>query len=797
MSGSEGSSDTEEESETGALAGLDVDSGRRSVLKAAGAGLGLSALGGSAVSTAGAAHDSTTFQVDLVNSTPDALKDPLDETGNYYSDDSTLVRWVWGDDQGNTTEGGMTKYDGNSFDGATVTTQGGVSIDVSTNTATVDFSVSNVSNGAIDLTLVSYSTPSGASLGWDPSDASGQEVHDYHHDTFDHDGSLTVALPTKPNQVTNHGMESGDLGNDNPDSWDTETFGGSPNFTYVDAESRSGGRSIKIESTTANGADSNWIQTVPVDPTRSYDVSAWFKTDNVQNEGASEDVIIELSPGFTTADQNLTGTNPWTRQQGFHKPGSGTTSVLYRLKFGFGGKTSGTAWYDDAAIKELPGRISDYDLELYYSLDGATVTNNVTGTDAPTQTASSGATGLDGDAYSFTTNGDTGTGGDAITSESLPLNGQGATVAGWVYYTGFESYARIFQVGGSPGAGPTDGWNIEFSGSNEEWYITHWDGGSLSNDSDQNIPVSSDTWYFVVAVIDGTTPRLHVFTREGELDASPVVWQDVGPRGSTTNQPLHLMVGDGRDTAGRADEVRAYSRALTEREVWQLYQGTLDLANHVQAYYSLDGSTATNAITDTDGATTGSPNTGVTGIENSGWEFVTANGDGLESGSSLLLNGQQATVGAWVNFTDDGSGGIEKDDFARLFMLGGGGFSGKGPWQVRFDGGNDFVNIEFDAGTIADTDTLSPGTWYFIVAVIDDEANEGRIHVYDQSSELSSSPYTGSLDNVTWTQTGAETLYLMRGDGRTVSGTLDEVYAYGDALSASEVTSLYNDSTAS
>jgi hypothetical protein len=575
MDDSDDTSKANSESTTAATSGLNLDERRRSVLKAAGAGLGLSALGGSAVGTAGAAHDSTTFQVDLVNAAPGNLKDPLDETGNYYSDDSTLVRWVWGDDQGNTAEGGITKYDGNSFDGATVTTQGGVSIDVSTNTATVDFSVSNVSNGAIDLTLVSYSTPSGASLGWDPSDASGQEVHDYHHDTFDHDGSLTVALPTKTNQVANHGIESGDLSGDNPDNWGTVTFDGSATFPYVDSESRTGSRSLKVDS--ANGADSNWEQTgVTVDPTKSYQVSGWFKTDNVQNEGADQDVIIEVTDGFTTADQNLTGTNPWTRQQGFYTPSSGTTSVIYRFKFGYFGQTSGTAWYDDAAIKELPGRISDYDLELYYSLDGATVTNNVTGTDAPTQTASSGATGLDGDAYSFTTNGDTGTGGDAITSESLPLNGQGATVAGWVYYTSFESFARIFQVGGTIDDSPTDGWNIEFNGSTAEWYISHWDGGGVSNESGQNIPVSSDTWYFPVMVTDGTTARLHVFTQEGELGASPVVWQDVGSRGSTTNQPLNVMVGDGRDTAGRADEVRAYSRAFTEKEVWQLYQGTLD-----------------------------------------------------------------------------------------------------------------------------------------------------------------------------------------------------------------------------
>ena len=75
---------------------------RRSFLRVAGGSIGLSALGGSAVGPVGASHESSTFQVDLVESTPSNLKDPLDEGGTTYSDDSVLIRWIWGDDAGNT-----------------------------------------------------------------------------------------------------------------------------------------------------------------------------------------------------------------------------------------------------------------------------------------------------------------------------------------------------------------------------------------------------------------------------------------------------------------------------------------------------------------------------------------------------------------------------------------------------------------------------------------------------------------------------------------------------------------------
>jgi hypothetical protein len=132
---------------------------RRSVMKAAGTGISLAALGGSAIGTAGATHDSDVCQVDLVATSPDKLKDPLDEdggAGNFYSDDGDLVRWVWADGSTDSTaESGLSPYDGNTFNGATVTTQSGVNIDFSTDTASVEFTVSG---GTTDLSLVSYST---------------------------------------------------------------------------------------------------------------------------------------------------------------------------------------------------------------------------------------------------------------------------------------------------------------------------------------------------------------------------------------------------------------------------------------------------------------------------------------------------------------------------------------------------------------------------------------------------------------------------------------------------------------
>jgi hypothetical protein len=780
MDGSDDFGDREEESKTGARAGINVDSRRRSVLKAAGAGLGLSALGGSAVGTAGASHDSTTFQVDLVNSTPGNLKDPLDETGNYYSDDSTLVRWVWGDDQQNTAEGGMTKYDGGTFDGATVTTQNGVNIDFNTNTASVEFSVSG---GTVDLCLVSYSAPSGASLGWDASDASGQRIYDLDYGTFGSEGSLSVAVPIKANAVTNHSVESGDLSGDSPDDWTATDWSGNTSLTYVDSESRTGSRSLKAEAT--DSADSQWEQTgIPVDPLHAYEASGWLKSQNVTKEDANNAVFFQVG-SVDTGDQELTGTNPWTYQETRFRPLS--DSVGFRYRHGAQGTVTGTAWFDDAVVRKVIGEDPEFGLEAKYTLDGSTATNSVTGKDATvTGSPDTDVTGKVNGAFGFTKNDDRSSTADALESaDPLPLDESGATVGVWFRYTAKEKYARVFQVGGGTG-GTSQAYEVIFDNANDSLYVA-----GISTDTG-TISVEPDTWYFVVFVGNGSDVRLHVFDRSGELDASPAT----GERSPSNNDyKLVMMSGDDSEPAGRLDEVRAYSRAFTESEVWRLYQGTLDLQSDRRVYYSLDNSTATNADTGTDAIENGSPTSGQTGILNNAFSFDSANTDGLKSGDPVALNGKQATVGAWINFTGH-------DDYGRIYQIGGDFASiPNSGWQTRFNGSNDDLAIETRGGGLSEyvlTDPLKDDTWYFVVTVLDEPGGEARIHVYDQSGELSNSPYSTSLGDPSWSQTGYEQLVLMTGGkGEGTSGRMDEVYGYASALSESEVDTLYNDSTSS
>jgi hypothetical protein len=140
-------------------------------MKAAGAGAGALAVGGTLVGSASAAIGDSYYQVDLIETTNDSVVTPLDSTG--YSGRGNLIDWKWGDAAGNTAEGAMNKT---SYDGDLACTVDGTSnftFDTANATASVDVSIGSCA-GSIGLTLVCYAAPDDAGLGWDPTQASNQ-----------------------------------------------------------------------------------------------------------------------------------------------------------------------------------------------------------------------------------------------------------------------------------------------------------------------------------------------------------------------------------------------------------------------------------------------------------------------------------------------------------------------------------------------------------------------------------------------------------------------------------------------
>lgn len=215
-------------------------------------------------------------------------------------------------------------------------------------------------------------------------------------------------------------------------------------------------------------------------------------------------------------------------------------------------------------------------LEAYYSLDGDTATNAVTGADAlENGSPTPGAEGIVGNGFSFEPAGTSGGGSPAEndglqSAEGLPLNDGAGAVGAWVNVTDHDDYGRLYQVGGAFNDVPESGWQTRFDQANDSILIETRDGGNVSQIA-TTPPLDTDTWYYVVTVMQESEGRIHLFDQNGELSGSP--WTgDPATWATSGSDPLFMMTGGfDEGTNGTMDEVRGYSRALTETEILELY----------------------------------------------------------------------------------------------------------------------------------------------------------------------------------------------------------------------------------
>jgi hypothetical protein len=99
----------------------------------------------------------------------------------------------------------------------------------------------------------------------------------------------------------------------------------------------------------------------------------------------------------------------------------------------------------------------------------------------------------------------------------------------------------------------------------------------LLNNAGVTISRQLNKWAFIVVVLDGDDVTLYSFDLDGLIETATGTYST---RNRTGNETLTIGTGDtGREFSANYDELHGYSRALTETEVWRLYQGTLDGAS--------------------------------------------------------------------------------------------------------------------------------------------------------------------------------------------------------------------------
>lgn len=121
--------------------------------------------------------------------------------------------------------------------------------------------------------------------------------------------------------------------------------------TFVDTQiKRSGNQSIRLENM-VSGANYRIEQELPVTPRRQYHVSAWVKSDGVDQAGNfAMRALDSQSRGLSTQDVHIKPTQDWTE---LHVTFNSGDSAIARIYIGLWSGSKGTIWIDDVKVEEV------------------------------------------------------------------------------------------------------------------------------------------------------------------------------------------------------------------------------------------------------------------------------------------------------------------------------------------------------------------------------------------------------------------------------------------------------------
>ncbi|MBI4135331.1 LamG domain-containing protein [Candidatus Uhrbacteria bacterium] len=315
---------------------------------------------------------------------------------------------------------------------------------------------------------------------------------------------------------------------------------------------------------------------------------------------------------------------------------------------------------------------------------------------------------------------------------------------------------------------------------------------------------TDSAWHHIVLTfVAQATGRLYIDGTEKGSGVSLLACE------SEINPSANWVIGDvasGDNFLGLIDEVRIYNRALSAAEVKGLYNASAlakintsprgQLTNGLVGYWTFDGpdlSFTTNLATDVSGngnngrltnmSTSTAPTIGRLG---QALNFDGSN-DYVSVGDSNGLSPTNITLSAWVKSANVWSGvgsgfvskrvGFQNNDEYNLFY-----------WNVGTNGAGFYSRIggQSSAGTYAYY-IVTPATsdWIHIASTFD--GTTIRIYYNGVAAGTTGSPPSGISNGSASLNIGA----LNSGTSH-FTGPIDEVRIYNRALSASEITRLYN-----
>jgi hypothetical protein len=367
------------------------------------------------------------------------------------------------------------------------------------------------------------------------------------------------------------------------------------------------------------------------------------------------------------------------------------------------------------------------------------------------------------------------------TGPAVPTNA-GLTVTAWVNLAavGGTDQAAVSQNGSQ-----TAGFMLGLDHATGKWAfkMTNSDVASPTVKTEySNSLATPGLWTHLAGVYDPTVNKIFLYVDGGVIgNATKTVNWNAG--GALQAGRAMVSGGWGDYFNGRVDDVRVYSRVLSAAEISAM-AGTL----LTTSWDFPEGAGATTADTSPDG------NTGT--LNSAGWTAAGHTGnavslDGVNdsvTGATMAVDTYQSlSVAAWVYLTGKGSSHVAlSEDGVNIsgFVVG---------YDVAADRWS-FAMPSSDsaspAGYSAALGTASPAlnTWYHLVAVYDKPAQQLTLYVNGVAAGTAAFTTPWQVSGVLVAGRGT----LSGGPINFWPGRIDGVRTFQRALSAADVTSLYN-----
>src|SRR3989344_4707522 len=241
--------------------------------------------------------------------------------------------------------------------------------------------------------------------------------------------------------------------------------------------------------------------------------------------------------------------------------------------------------------------------------------------------------------------------------------------------------------------------------------------------------------------------------------------------------------------AGQVNSFRQFSISNLESAGYQMFRIAAAPTSGLVGYWNLDEGPGTTAADSSGSGNTGTLTNGptwTTGKVGSGALSFDGVNDGVNLGTPNSLNITGAvTVSAWINYRT-----ASLHEAIAVHADGGADFGGQQYMlTMRSSTAVGFAVNNGTALLISSNGTVSPNTWYHVVGTYNG-VDTTKLYINGVQTDSDISAGFGALNNIPTQKIGIGA--AIQNNRGYLDGLLDEVRVYNRALSASEVTELYN-----